>query len=888
MNALGEPLRRLRGLTHRRACEEEMAEEMQLHLAHRIEENLAAGMPPDEARYAAQRRFGPIEQFKEKVRDQRVGRGCEEFFQDLRHGVRQLARAPGSAALAILILALGIGAGTALFNVARALLLHPLPFADADQIICPEFRQPGSERFVTLNLADHAALSRLAGVADSMASSWSMATLVTAAGADYVKVVQMTESAFDFLGAKPQLGRLLGPGDVSPEGAVAPVAVISDRLWERIFHRDPRVLGQTIKLNGAALRIVGVADGRFSWKTIDGLWIPLAPTDVRTRWINSNVRLEPGFSRADFQAELAALFERIVRESPGRFPPGGLVVTCPSFAELNFTRSELGSSLHLLFSAVGFLLLIACANVACLQLASGTRRRREFAVRLALGAGRARLVRQLLTECMVLAIAAGTVGVLLAFGLTRLVAVLAPPMLFPREGALDLGGTVTMQAPVLGFSLVVSMLTGIVFGLGPALQCTRPALRVVLKEGGSEPAGGRGPERLHRILVIGQVALTVILLVGACLAIRSFVALRAIDPGLLPDRTLVFTFPLSPARYSTLEQRNDFTRDLVERVRALPGVHLTAAGLLPGAEGGMEFTLPGFPSTPPRSIAINLVDAAYRATLGIPLLAGRDLTEAEVVQGARVALINAAAARLWPDGASPLGRTLELSGLGGNAVQPAFRASGQVTIVGIVGDTRQASLRGAAEPNLFLPYPLIGLPRRALVVRPEGDPRRALEAIRAEVHALDPQQPVVQAPGPDQLIGEQTLQPRFNMALLAGLAGFGLMLTGAGLFSLLSYRAARCRSEFALRLALGATPADLQRRLLGEGARLVALGLLLGLAASFALTPWVRSANFLVSPLDPVALAAVTAALALATGLAVFWPISRAARLDLTLALRHE
>jgi putative ABC transport system permease protein len=876
-------LRKFLTLLHRGKRDTEMSEEMRLHLEQRTRENIAAGMSADEARYAAFRKFGGVEQAKERARERLGFMSLDHLAQDLRYTLRTLSKQRGFTAVAILTLALGIGVNTAMFSVVYGVLLDPYPYAKSGEIWAPQIRDAKTGRGAGgFRISDYLELSKLPGVASAMATHYDNATLSGGTTPEVITGVRVSGTAFEFLGVPPVIGRGFTPADIKPNGEAEPVTVLSFKLWQRLYNGDPQVVGRTLMLNERPHAILGVMPPRFGWYTNDGLWLPMATTNGE-RGVSPILRLKPGVTHQVVEQQFLALAQRLAAEAPDRFPKNGFTVRLHNYLDVTVSSGEMRSSLHLLFGAVGFLLLIACTNVANLQLARASTRSREIAIRLAIGATRARVVRQLLTESVALALGAGLAGVFLAFGLTQIIVSLMPEFYVPNEAR------VTMNGWVLAFSVAVSMFTGILFGLAPGLQCTKPDLTNALKAGGH--AAGIGDVHstwTRNALVVAEVALAIVLLVGASLAIRGFVELQRIDRGFRPEHTLILRAPLAPKRYTTIEQRNGFARDLMERVRTLPGVVSVAIGMPPGFEGGSGVTIPGQPK-PSEGFALSYVSADYLATHGIALRAGRNLTPQEIARGERVALINETASKLWLNGESPLGRTIDVDALVGgnpNSIAPA-NATKSVTIVGIIGDTRR-DLRRVPQPAVVVPYTLRGLANRSILVRTRGEATSLFNAVRAEVRALDPEQPLLRAVTMEEITDQQTVQPRFNMALFSALAGIGLALAAAGIYSVLSYHVTQRTREIGVRLALGATRRDILRLVIGAGGRLVGIGLLIGVAASAALAKILTTEVFTVPLLDPLALAGAALLLGVAGLLACLIPGRRATRVDPMTALRAE
>jgi predicted permease len=873
---------KIRALFRKEKLDAEMGEEMRAHLELQAAENEKRGMSADEARYAARRAFGGVEQIKERARDQRRVIWLEQLAQDLRAAVRGLAKNRRFTVLAGAILALGIGVNTALFSVVHGLVLRPFPYARVGEMWVPQLQALRAGSGVGgLRIGEFLEIARLPAIAQAMTANPQQATLAGGINPEVLRVVQMSGTAFDFLGVAPVVGRTITSADFRPNGDAQPVVVLSHGFWQRRFNGDRAAVGQSITLNQQPHTIIGVMPPRFAWHTGD-VWVPLATTQLQ-QGTNVLVRLKPGVTSEVAAQQIHALLVEEQRRTPNRFPREGFRVRLGNYLDVGGASGSVRSSLRLLFFAVGFLLLIACTNVANLQLVRATVRRRELAVRLALGATRRRLVRQLLAESVALSALGGAGGVLLASWLTRAMIGWLPPAYVPVEAQVEL------NLPVLAFCAALSTVTGIVFGLVPALNGTRLDLNQALKTGGAAVSRGG---RTRGGLVIAQVALSSLLLVGALLTIRGFIRASVFDPGFRPERALMLRVPLTPERYRTTAERNAFTRELLERVGKLPGVISVAAGTLPGMEGDTPYAIPGIEVPDGARVTANAVSTGYFSSLGIPLRAGRILTEQEVAFGDSVALINEAAAKLWNDGRSPVGRTIQINVPAPlrPGPHPAATADGKrnVTIVGIVGDIRETGLSAGARPGVFLPYTARGGNQRLLIVRTPNEPLAILAAVRGQLRALAPDQPLDRPITWEELQAKETAVPRFNMALFVALAAVALGLAAAGIYSVLSYEMAQRTRELGVRIALGAAGSDIVGLVLRSASRRIGSGWLLGLALSFPLAAVARSKGLGLDAPEPGLL--VIAALVLsATALFACWlPARRAAKVDPMVALRAE
>ncbi len=872
---------RIRALFGRTEFEARLTAEIDHHLDQRAAANQAEGMDPDEAELAARRQFGHIDGIKETARDQHGWMWLEQFAQDLRYGLRGLARAPGYSAAAMLTLALGIGTSTAIFSVIYGVLLAPYPYARSNEIWAPDVRDAKTGRGVGLQMTDYLEMSRLPGVAAAMATRFGHSMVLSGGlNPEFITAPQLTGTAFQFLGVPPVVGRGLMPTDIRPDGQIEPVTVLSFRLWERLYNGDPGVVGRKIILDDEPYTIVGVMPPRFGWYTDDGLWVPLSPLDL-TQPVRPIVRLKPGVTKEVAAAQLNALLRQQAHKDPKRFPKDGFTAWFDNYLDVTVASGAMRTSLIVLLGAVGFLLLIACTNVANLQLARGAGRSRELAVRLALGAGRGRLMRQLLTESIVLALAGGAAGVGFAYGLVQLIVALLPPRYVPNEAR------ITMNGWVLGFSTGLSVLAGVAAGMAPAWQCTRPDVNEALKDG-SAAAGSRRSNRTRNGLAVAQIALSVVLLVGAGITTLGFVQMQYVDRGFPTERMLLLQVPLPPKRYPTYAQRVGFSRTFLEQLRALPGVAHATLGLPPGVETRSSVDITGQPK-PPNGLALNFVDADYLATYDLRLFDGRNLTPAEIANGDHVALVSEAAAKLWADGTSPLGRTVSVDALvGGAAADQPDNPTKLVTVVGILRDVLPFGPSRPAPAVIFVPYTLRAPTTRLFVLRTAIEPNALLNTVRTELRALDKEQPMLQPLTFEELVDNMTQGPRFNTALFAMVAGVALALAAAGIYSVLSYAVAQRSREIGVRMALGAGAADVRRLFLGVGARLVGIGLVLGVATSLGLAQVIRSQLFGAPGLTPAPFIGAVLLLAATALFACLIPAHRATKVDPLVALRAE
>jgi putative ABC transport system permease protein len=806
----------------------------------------------------------------------------DPLAQDLGYALRSFRRSPAFVLVALLSLTLGIGATSAIFSVIYGVLISPYPYAKPGEIWAPRVQALDGRGGHAYTLDEFRRVADLPAFADVMATSSETVLMTGEFAPESFGGVLLSGNAFNFLGVPPVAGRTIQPSDIAPDGEAAPVVVLSYRLWFRLFDGNPSAIGRTLRLNGRPHTIVGVMPPRFGWYGNDGFWLPLSPTRTDLGWLNPIVRLAAGVTQTVAEQQLHALHTRLALEKPAAFPAKGFTTTLQNYLDVTVASGEMRTSLRLLQGAVAFLLLIACANVANLQLARGTARAREMAVRMSIGAGRRRLVRQLLTESVLLSLAGGALGVAFAFGATRSIVSLMPEFYVPNESR------VAINVPVLVFTLAVSLLTGIVFGLVPAIDASKPDLADALRAGRSTGAGSHGG-RTRSLLVVAEVALSVVLLVSAGLTVRTFLVLQNTNVGITADHVLVVGVPLPPARYTTLDQRNRFGQELLERVRVLPGVQAATFGL-PFGGTQSTFRIVGQAADESKRIGINFAGTDHLRAYGIPLRAGRMFDDADVRRGDRVALINEAATKLWPAGDNPIGSRVWLNVLEHPPARTLADTSrpAEVTIIGIIANTRNAGLRSDPVPVAVVPYSLIAPLQRTLAVRGAGDPNLLLNPVRAQVRAMDPDQPLGRPITLSEILGQEVIQPRFTMALFTAFAALGLVLAAAGIYSVLSFHVTRRTHEMGVRMALGAPRRHVLGLMLTMGGRLVVIGLVAGVAASLASTRLLRSQLFGVEPADPLAYAVVAVVLSLVALVACYIPARRAARVDPLVALRQE
>ncbi|MBO0861917.1 MAG: ABC transporter permease, partial [Chloracidobacterium sp.] len=813
----------------------------------------------------------------------------DEMFQDLKFGMRMLLKRPGLTLIAAFTLALGIGATTALFSVIYGVLISPYPYAKPGGIWAPGLRNAQTnQQMRPYQLIEYLEMARLPVFADVMATAPGQALLTGEYAPETIQAHRLSGNAFNFLGVPPLLGRTIQPSDIRPNGDPEPVAVLSYGRWQRLFAGDPKAIGKTLRLNDQPYTIIGVMPPRFGWWTDSGVWLPLGTDSRDAQVVFPITRLKQGVSPTAAEEQLHVLQLELAKSNPSGFPKDAFTSQLTNYLDITVASGTMQQSLQLLFVAVGLLLLIACANVANLQLARATARTREIAIRLSMGARRGQIVRQLLTENLMVSLLGGLLGLLFAYWITQLMVALMPTFYVPNEARIE------VNRYVLIFCVVVAAMTGILFGLAPALHSSRPDLVTALKDD-ARTSGASTGGRTRALLVVVEVALSVVLLVGASLTIRSFAMLQKVDLGFRPERVMSVGLPLPPKRYATWEQRNRFARELLERVKDLPGIQAVTIGNggLPFGGPQSTFAIEGQGAAETRRIGMNLISADYLSALSIPLRRGRMLTEREIDAADSVAVINEAAAKLWPAGEDPIGRRAKLDTLerpGSPNVLTRPNASPYVTIVGVIGNTRNDDIRNDSAPAAFVPYTLLAPSQRTLAVRVQSDSNAIINALRAQVREMDKDQPVNGPTTFDEILGFRTAQPRFIMALFSLFAALGLALAMAGIFSVLSYMVSMRTREIGVRLAMGARPRDILLLIFNAGGRLLVVGLVVGIIASLGVTRLLGSQLelFQARTFDPLSFLGVTVLLVVVTAAACFIPARRATKVDPVVTLRQD
>ena len=872
---------RLRSLFKRNQAEQELSDELQYHLEQKANEYMAGGLSGDEARRKARREFGGVELSKENCRDTRRVNYIQDLMQDLGFGLRMLRSSPAFALVAILTLALGIGANTAIFSVVRGVLLEPLPFPKQDQLMTV-WEKDDQGRSSNTSWANFMDWNRLNHSFDGIAavSFWSP-TMVGPHDAETLVGFRVSSTFFDLMGVKFERGRnFLRSEDVRGNNFVV---ILSYGFWQRTFGGDPGILGKSVQLGTRAYTVVGVLPAAFpSVLSFD----PRKPADIYTplaydetlpyacrdcRHLRAFGRLGNGVPMQQAEAEMNQISANLVREYPTAYSASGVTLTPLK----DYLVGEVKTALWALLGSVGFVLLIACVNVANLLLAWGARRQREVALRAALGAGRTRMVRQFLTESLLLALLGGGFGLFLAWGGVALLQGIHLANL-PRLQ------DVQIDTWTFAFSFGISLLTGLAFGLLPAFRACKLDLNETLKESGKSSAG-KERHRLRGALVFADVALALLLLTGAGLMMKSFVRLLEVNPGFDPSHTLTLTLSLWGPK-SADAPAVAFFEQVLQRVRTLPGVE--SAGVVSQLPLGGNLdrygvhvegkSLPN-PEEDPSADRYSITPGYLRA-MRIPLLRGREFDARDVVSSPPVAVVNESMAReFWP-GEDPVGKRFRM----GDTKGP------WKTVVGVVGDVLHKGLDAPHTIQVYLPNTQFTDSMVILAVRTANDPVSLAAAVRSEISSLDPQVPVSEVATMEEVVSLSVANQRFGTLLSLLFGAIALLLTAVGIYGVISYGVAQRTHEIGIRLALGATRREVLSLLVGEAMKPALLGAALGLSAAFGLTRLLSRLLYDVKPTDPLVFSAVLLLLIAVALLASYIPARRATRVDPMVALRYE
>jgi len=887
---------RLRGLFGDRKADRELDDEIEAHLRLLTERYVRQGMTEVEAAWAARRQFGNVTLLQEVNREMRGFGVIDTLFQDLRYGLRMLLKNPGFTLIAVLTLALGIGANTAIFSIVNALLLRPMPGVVEAERLVQVGRTHEDAVFDSLSYPDYLDYREqntvFSGIAVYSKTPLHLSNAETEGRAERVRGELVSGGYFSTLGVKAALGRTLTPADDSAPGA-NPVAVIGYDLWQRRFGADTAIVGKTIKLNARPFTVIGVAVEGFEGTVVGGateMWLPITMfAEVRpqerkgnfltmrgTQWIGGFARLKPGVTLQQAQAEMTTIAQRLALAYPNTNRTVG-VRLAPHFGMWPGDRADAQQFTELLLLAAGLTLLIACANIANLLFARATVRQKEIGVRLALGASRARILRQLLTESLLLAMLSGLAGLFVArWAGDFIMRFWTPKSYHGLQTSLELG----LDAPVLTFAFAVSLVTGIVFGLVPAWQAARTDLLPVLKDGAPSGRTPRQP-RLRGALIVSQIAISLVVLVGAGLCVRTLHNALSINRGYNVGRVLTAEIDLGRQGYSE-EGGRGFYQQLLERVQSLPGVesaslaHKSPLSSQMGTVVRPEGLTENSPST---AVRYNIVTPRHLETIGLRLLRGRDFNAQDTAQAPGVAIINEALARsLWGE-QNPLGSAL---------FAHTSRDVQRIEIIGVVNDARYGSVLRPPHLHLYLPVTQEYQSSMALHVKMAGDPASLNAGVQREVRTLDPNLPIYNVRTLSAQLDQVLASQRLAAALIGSLGILALLLAGIGLYGVMAYAVSQRTREIGIRMALGAQRGDVQKLIVRQGMTLALMGVALGLFASFAFTRVLKSLLFGVSATDPLTFAVIPVLMAGVALLACWIPVRRAAKVDPMVALRCE
>ncbi len=868
--------RKLLFLFRRHRFESELAEEMEHHLDLKTQ---AAG-GTEEARYRARREFGNSMQLRERSRELWAWRGLEELAQDLHYAIRMLRRSPGFTTIAVLTLALGVGANTAVFSLVNTVLLRPLPYPESERLVQMWSTNPNADRWgIWTAYPRFVDWRRQSTSFEEMAAvrTW----VINLSGGDHPEAlfaVVTSSRLFNVLRVQPMLGRTFLPVEDQP--GHDRVIILSYSLWQRRFSSDRAVIGRAIDIDRQSYTVIGVMPRDFRFPPnlpaaygIDA-WLPPAPEPTRDERGSNNyyvvARLKQGVTAAHAQAEMDAINHGLAEQHP---EDRGLGVKVSGWQQQ--VGGEVRPALLILMVAIALVLLIACANVANLLLARGAARHREAAVRQALGAGRARLIRQLLTESALLAVFGGAGGLLIAYRGLDVLLRLTPDI--PRLAE------TTIDPRVLLFTVALTLATGLIFGIVPALQGSKIDLHDALKESGTRLTAGSTRARMRSVLVIAEMALALMLLAGAGLLVRSFVSVQEIDPGFIAKNLLTATVMLPPSKYPEPWRQAAFFREVMERIASIPGVESAGAAdsapMLSNDAGPVSIE-----GHQPRPGEMEIhaerpkITPDYFRAMGIRLLRGRTFTWADNESAPQVAMINEAAARqYWPN-EDAMGKRVRLDD-GGTAWRQ---------VIGVVGDVRQDGLAKAGRPEVYAPLAQSPVPYMVLAVRTRVAPESLVGAVRRAVKAVDKDQPLFQIQTMQQVVDDSVSGRRFQMSLLAIFASVALGLAAIGIYGLMSYSVSQRGHEIGIRMALGAKRAEVLRLVVGQGMLLAMIGVALGIGGALLLTRFLSGLLYGVGANDPVTFFGVAVLLSAVAALASFIPAWRAARIDPMEALRYE
>jgi predicted permease len=810
------------------------------------------------------------------------------IFRDIRYALRLLIKSRLSTAIAILSLALGIGATTAIFSVVYAVLVDPYPYAAADRIGGAHVLNAKGDHYIGYTMSEYLEMQARSKTAESIVLNNRRSVVMTEAGLPEAVIQEdFSPNAFDFFGVPPLFGRTFSAKDAGDESKVETVAVLSYLFWQRHFSGQRDVLGRQIRLNDKFFTVIGVLPVRFTWNDAD-IYTPIEIRPGGDERYGMIFKVRPNIPKLQVNAEFQSFHEKFVKTAPSFAYPEPPFRT--EFKSVNEgILGKFANTLLALLAAVGFLLLIACANVANLLLARASGRHGEIAVRVSLGAGRRRVIQQLLTESVILSVTGGILGIALAYAGVKAIVALMPEYSVPHEAV------IAINVPVLCFAFLVSVLTGILFGLAPALQLSSPNQATFLKTAGRDSGGGTAGNRLRDVLIISEVTLSLVLLTGAALAAAGMLELTRQKLGYEPKGVLTMYVFTPPAHYPQWSQRRAFFAGVIERLRKLPSVESVGAsltGVPPYSGAGSKFNIDGLPSSGTQ-IRVNLVSDAYFNTVGIPLLKGRYFDADDVSRVNPIAVVTEdLVKKYFPPGQDPIGRSISLDLFTG-ALPPDFVKSPHdphtFQIVGVCGTTRNSGLRDAPEPAVYVPFSSISPPGMMFAIRTTNpNPLALSNGARQAVSAVDPSQPITFVRTLEDFLNNATAYPRFATFLFGIFGAIGLTLACTGIFSVVSYAVSRRTREFGIRMALGATPANVLRLVLGSTGRVLIAGFVLGAIVSVASSRALAGKLEGIGVASPIMLAAITTLLAAAAVAACAIPARSATKVQPVDALRHE
>lgn len=874
---------RLRAVWNSDAVHQDIDEELQIHIRMRTQENIERGMSPEDARRSAERRFGNTGRIKDMGWDVRGGGWLGTFWQDVRYGARMLRKHPVFSFMAVLTLALGIGANTAIFSIVNGVLLSPLPYPEPDQLDTV-FQQSSPTNRFGISVADFQGMEKEYAKIGSVAAFTQRAVTFTGGEQpEQIKATFTTAAYFKTLGVGPASGRTFIPGEDQPDKDH--VVVISHGFWQRHLAGNAETIGRRLTLDGVGYIVVGIMPPSFTAPagTSPDLWPILQLQTPKRRGpftLGVIARRNAGVSEQQGREELQRIARGVFMQWEHTFPDAN--ATYASMPLKQAVVGDIGTTLLVLLGAVVCVLLLASVNVANLLLARASTRQQEIAIRAALGAGRLRLVRQLFTESLLLAILGGAAGLLLAWWGVDILLSLSPGII-PRMSQVKVDGF------VLGFAAIGTVFSCLVFGLVPALYNVNPDLGEPLKGGGRGSAEVPGRRRLRDLLVIAEFALALPLLVGAGLMINSFMRLQQVKPGFDPDHLLTIQLPLPAQKYPETdeeEQAINFHKEMLGRIQALPGVKSASITTDLPLESGHtnDFELERHPTPPGQSAEVaefSAVSPEYFRTLGIPLLKGRYLSEQDNEEAPPVAVISETMARRYFQGEDPIGMRLKTGGC---------TECDWTTIVGVVGDVKNAGLGAEGAPAMYAPYnqESFNIRMMTLVLRTEVDPASYVGAVRREVNSIDPDLALADIKTMDQLMSESLGRSRYRGVLLGIFAIVALTLAAVGIYGVIAYAVSQRTREIGIRIALGAQKRDIFKMVVGHGLILSLIGVIIGLAASLMLTRYLASLLYGVSSTDPATITSVALLLITVALLACSIPARRATRVDPMSALRHD